>query len=99
MTQPSKSFGKKELVDFIHGKLSVKHKVSKADIENVLDETIAFIKEGLAAGSKLTIRGLASLYYVNKQSRVGRNPKTGETITLPARSLLKFKPSGQTKIV
>ena len=99
MTQPSKSFGKKEMVDFIHGKLSLKYKVSKADVENVLDETIAFIKEGLASGLKLTIRGLASLYYVNKQSRAGRNPKTGETITLPARSLLKFKPAGQTRIV
>jgi len=57
----------------------------------------AQVLEGLAslayreAGNGFTIPGIGKLVVVNRKARVGRNPKTGETIQIPAKKALKFR--------
>jgi DNA-binding protein HU-beta len=43
------------------------------------------------AKNTYTLPGLGKLVLVNRKERLGRNPKTGETITIPAKTVVKFR--------
>lgn len=43
------------------------------------------------AGDGFTIPGLGKLVKVRRKARMGRNPATGETISIPAKTVLKFR--------
>ena len=58
-------------------------------VESVLD----IVKETLEKGETLKISGFGSFIVKQKRARRGRNPQTGESITLDARRVLTFKPS------
>ncbi|MBT0666219.1 integration host factor subunit alpha [Geobacter pelophilus] len=58
-------------------------------VEAVLD----IMKEALEKGEMLKISGFGNFVVKQKQARKGRNPQTGESITLDARRVLTFKPS------
>ncbi|GAM09943.1 integration host factor subunit alpha [Geobacter sp. OR-1] len=58
-------------------------------VEAVLD----IMKETLEKGETLKISGFGNFVVKQKQERKGRNPQTGESITLDARRVLTFKPS------
>jgi integration host factor subunit alpha len=51
------------------------------------------MKNTLEAGENLKISGFGSFVVKQKNDRRGRNPQTGETITIEARRVLTFKPS------
>jgi DNA-binding protein HU-beta len=58
--------------------------------------TVQFLEEivGLAykeAKNGFTVPGLGKLVIQNRKARLGRNPKTGETIKIPAKKVLKFR--------
>lgn len=82
--------------------------MTKADIfENVSDNlgltkkeaieyteaVFALMKSTLETGEKLKIAGFGNFEVKHKADRRGRNPQTGETITIEARRVLTFKPS------
>ena len=64
---------------------------TKKDIELVVNEVFDTIKNTLASGEKVAIAGFGSFEVVERAERQGRNPKTGETITIPASKSPKFK--------
>lgn len=43
------------------------------------------------AANSFTIPGIGKLVLVNRQARTGRNPRTGETIQIPAKTAVKFR--------
>lgn len=49
--------------------------------------------EALLQGKNLQIRGVGTIRCVLGKARAGRNPRTGETISIPARNTLRFKPA------
>ena len=51
------------------------------------------IKDTLARGEKIKLSGFGNLVVRDKNSRIGRNPQTGDEITISARRVLTFKPS------
>jgi integration host factor subunit alpha len=51
------------------------------------------LKETLAQGEKKQVSGFGNFVVREKKSRVGRNPKSGEEMTISARRVLNFKPS------
>jgi len=51
------------------------------------------MKSTLEQGEKLKISGFGSFVVKQKNDRRGRNPQTGETITISARRIVTFKPS------
>jgi DNA-binding protein HU-beta len=77
---------KGELVDAI----AIKANVTKKEADAVLSATIDAIVEAVASGDKVTLVGFGSFEKRDRAQREGRNPKTGETMTIAATSVPGF---------
>src|SRR3954451_4623124 len=66
---------------------------AKKETELVIDVLLTRITDALAKGEKVDLRGFGSFQVSGKKERQGRNPRTGETITIAARNVAVFKPS------
>ncbi len=72
----------------------VAHFAKKYDLKK---KTVASIFQDLAtlaykeAKNSFTLPGIGKLVLVNRKARMGRNPKTGETIQIPAKTVVKFR--------
>ena len=69
--------------------LADKTGLKKTDVSNLLDELAALACE--EAGNGFLVPGIGKLVLVQRAERQGRNPATGETITIPAKQVLKFR--------
>lgn len=67
--------------------------LSKKDSAVMMESVFAIMKESLEAGETIKISGFGSFVVKQKEARRGRNPQTGEAITIEARKVLSFKPS------
>lgn len=72
---------------------------TKKDIEVVVNEVFDTIKNTLASGEKVAIAGFGSFEVAERAARIGRNPKDGSTIQIPASKAPKFKASSVFKSV
>lgn len=66
---------------------------SKKEAAEIVEAVFDTIKETLERGEKIKISGFGNFLVREKRSRVGRNPQTGDEITISARRVLTFKPS------
>jgi nucleoid DNA-binding protein len=80
--------------------------MTKADIASIVSErglakkqameaveaTLNIVKTALMKGERIQLVGFGSFQVKAKRARKGRNPQTGEPITISARKVLKFKP-------
>lgn len=73
--------------------LSTKRKELKIKAPEIVEDWIELIKEGLEKEGKVMISGFGVFEVKSKAPRPGRNPQTGERITLEARQNVRFKPS------
>lgn len=71
--------------------------VSKRDSAELVEVVFSLMKGTLEGGGKLKIAGFGSFEVKQKGARRGRNPQTGEAITIEARRILTFKPSNVLK--
>ena len=55
------------------------------------------IEQALASGDEVTVSGFGSFKVVERSAREGRNPQTGESITIAARKSPVFRPGTQLK--
>ncbi len=67
-------------------------KVSKAQAARALDSVISGITAALKHGERVTISGFGTFAASKRKARVGRNPQTGEPISIPARTVARFTP-------
>lgn len=67
--------------------------LSKKDSATMMESVFSIMKESLEAGETIKISGFGSFVVNQKNARRGRNPQTGEAITIEARKVLTFKPS------
>ena len=65
--------------------------LTKKDAERVVSATIETVVENLAKGEKVQIAGFGNFEVKTREARVGRNPRTKETIEIPATKLPAFK--------
>lgn len=65
-------------------------KLSKADATRALDATLNAVKGALKKGQKVTLVGFGTFSVAKRKARQGRNPQTGETITIKAARVPKF---------
>lgn len=72
--------------------------MSKKDSQEVLESFFGLMKKTLESGEKVKIAGFGNFEVRRKKDRIGRNPQTGESITIVARSVLSFKPSNLLRI-
>ena len=63
--------------------------LSKAQAKSAMDALAELAYAGAEAG--FTIPGIGKLVKVDRKARMGRNPATGETIQIPAKTVLKFR--------
>jgi DNA-binding protein HU-beta len=65
--------------------------LTKAQAVAVTDAVVDAIGKGLLLGGDVRLTDLGTFRTVTKASRIGRNPKTGEKLTIPASRKIKFK--------
>ena len=66
---------------------------SKKDASQIVEAVFDIIKDTLARGEKIKLSGFGNLVVRDKNARIGRNPQTGDEITISARRVMTFKPS------
>jgi integration host factor subunit beta len=71
--------------------------LARKDSETVVDIVFESIVKSLRAGDKIEIRGFGSFRSRQRKARVGRNPKTGARVEVPAKTVPYFKPSKELK--
>ncbi len=70
---------------------------TRKESAEMVEAVFALMKNTLESGEDLKISGFGSFMVKKKADRRGRNPQTGESITIEARRILTFKPSGVLK--
>jgi len=74
--------------------------MKKREVGTVVNSMIQSIKETLQKGEKVTIVGFGTFAVANRAARDGRNPQTGETIRIPEKKVVRFRPGKElTEIV
>lgn len=76
-----------------HGGISLEESLK------VVDWIFSIIKTQILTGERVHVVGFGTLEIVDRKARRGRNPATGETIELPAKRALVFRPSRAIKSV
>jgi len=85
---------KSELVEIIAAKQT---QLSIKDVELAVKTIIDLMSSTLASGQRIEIRGFGSFSLHYRSPRVGRNPKTGDSVTLEAKYVPHFKPGKELR--
>lgn len=78
-------------------KIAAKSNLTKAAAERVLNAFLASVEESLVEEGKLTLTGFGTFSVETRQARQGRNPRTGETLTIAEGKMIKFRPGKMLK--
>lgn len=71
--------------------MAEKSGLSKADSKKALDAFVAAVSEVLKEGDKIALVGFGTFSVAERGERTGVNPATKQTITIPAKKVVKFK--------
>ncbi len=71
--------------------------MTKKDAEQLIEIIFDSITGTLNKGEKIELRGFGSFRVRERNSRKGRNPKTGESVDIPAKRVAYFKPGKELK--
>src|SRR5258705_1329179 len=71
--------------------------LTRKDSEVIVDTLFESVIKALRTGDKLEVRGFGSFRVRQRNARVGRNPKTGDKVEVPAKRVPYFKPSKELK--
>lgn len=77
--------------------IAEKSGLSKVDAGSALDAMLTTVGEQLANNGSVSLIGFGTFKVTERAARNGRNPKTGETITIPASKTASFKAGSQLK--
>ena len=83
----AKTITKADIVEYLHTQLGLNKSESKKLIEDFFNE----IKDSLARNEEVKLSGFGNFELLNKKSRPGRNPKTGEEVIISARRVVTFR--------
>jgi len=78
---------KTELINKVAEKVGMK----KREVGAVVNAMIESIKETLQKGEKVGIVGFGTFAVANRAARDGRNPRTGETLRIPEKKVVRFR--------
>lgn len=84
---------KQAIVEAVHGKIGG----TKVQAEEVVDVVIDSIVHTLKKGDEVSIAGLGIFSTKTRAARQARNPRTGETISVPSMRVPKFRPAKALK--
>ena len=72
-------------------KVAQESALSKSAAEQVVNSVFSAIAETMKTGDKVTLLGFGTSSVTERAAREGRNPQSGEKITIPAKKVVKFK--------
>lgn len=84
---------KKDLIEIVAKKANLTNKAARDAVQTMLNT----VRDSLKRGEKVVLTGFGTFSIRSRQQRVGRNPKTGEKITLAARKAPGFTPGKTLK--
>ena len=84
---------KADLIEEVLRITELPRKESETIVETIFDSIIVSLQKG----DKIEIRGFGSFRTRDRRGRVGRNPKTGAKVDVPAKKIPFFKPSKELK--
>lgn len=85
---------KTDLIEFVATLDDVE---SKAAGKRIVDALFEKVTATLASGDEVSVAGLGTFHVVAREAREGRNPQTGEAITIPAKNVPKFRAGSKLK--
>ena len=86
---------KRELIEIVAKKANLTNKASRDAVQGFINS----IRDALKRGEKVVITGFGTFSVRQRVQRIGRNPKTGEKITIAARKAPGFTPGKTLKKV
>ena len=86
---------KADIIEKVYQKIGFSKKEASELVEMVFDQ----LKHVLCDGDKVKISGFGNFIVRGKKERIGRNPQTGDQITISARRVLTFRPSQVLKAI
>ncbi|KPK68723.1 hypothetical protein AMJ87_11475 [candidate division WOR_3 bacterium SM23_60] len=84
---------KAELIE----KIAAKAKISKKAANVAIDTFVSSTTNALKRGERVALVGFGTFSVAKRKARTARNPRTGETINVPARRAAKFKAGRELK--
>jgi integration host factor subunit beta len=84
---------KADLIEEVSRVVELTRKESEVIVEALFDSIV----RSLRTGDKIEIRGFGSFRTRERLARIGRNPKTGDRVEVPAKRIPYFKPSKELK--
>jgi DNA-binding protein HU-beta len=71
--------------------------ITKKAAETALEQVFGVMADSLKSGTEVTVRDFGRFYVKTRGARVARNPKTGESVNVPEKQIVKFSPRGAMK--
>jgi len=84
---------KADIISKVHEVLNT----TKADAERAVDTVFSSIEEAMKDGSQVSVAGFGIFEAKMRAAREARNPRTGETVKVPAMRVPKFRPAKALK--
>ncbi|MCL4316057.1 MAG: integration host factor subunit beta [Gammaproteobacteria bacterium] len=89
---------KSDLIEALFSALSRKQaQLAYKDIELAVKTMLEHMGQALSEGERIEIRGFGSFSLHYRSPRTGRNPKTGDAVTLPGKYVPHFKPGKELR--
>ncbi len=85
---------KSELIDAI---VEREDQITRREAEVVVNNILNAIGDALGRGERVELRGFGSFYTKRREARIGRNPKTGESVAVPSKTVPQFKPGKELR--
>jgi DNA-binding protein HU-beta len=82
---------KLHLIDYVSDEAGI----TKADASRVVEAVIKGMSEALKGNRRVALMGFGTFNVVKRNAKNGRNPKTGESVKVPAKKVIKFKTSAE----
>ena len=83
----NKTITKADIVEHLHDELGL----NKSECRQLVEDFFQEIRESLINNEEVKLSGFGNFELIDKKSRPGRNPKTGEEVTISARRVVTFK--------
>jgi len=85
---------KSELIEIVSNR---QDQISRYEAEVVINSVFQAISDALANGNRVELRGFGSFSIRERRDRMGRNPKTGESVYVPSKVVPHFKPGKELR--
>ena len=94
MIEKKNAMTKSELIEIVANR---QQHLAFKDVELAVKTLLEHMSEALSTGERIEIRGFGSFSLHHRPPRIGRNPKTGESVALPGKHVPHFKPGKELR--